>query len=149
MLTAELVRERALEMGFDLVGFAPVGPAPGAEQFMRWLSAGYHGQMAYLARAPERRLDPRQVLPPARTVVIVGISYETLAVPMALLTDPARLRRVVGQRVARLRGYRPGAGARLGRALRLGLHRQKHLLDPPQARELPLPGRCVHQRSVG
>jgi epoxyqueuosine reductase len=90
MLTAELVRERALEMGFDLVGFAPAGPAPGAEQFMRWLSAGYHGQMAYLARAPERRLDPRQVLPSARTVVIVGISYETLAVPMALLTDPAR-----------------------------------------------------------
>jgi epoxyqueuosine reductase len=90
MLSAELVRERALEMGFDLVGFAPAGPAPGAEQFMRWLSAGYHGQMAYLARAPERRLDPRQVLPSARTVVIVGISYETLAVPMALLTDPAR-----------------------------------------------------------
>jgi epoxyqueuosine reductase len=90
MLTAELVRERALEMGFDLVGFAPAGPAPGADQFMRWLSAGYHGQMAYLARAPERRLDPRRVLAASRTVVIVGVSYETLAVPMTLLTDPSR-----------------------------------------------------------
>jgi epoxyqueuosine reductase len=90
MLTAELVRERALEIGFDLVGFAPAGPAPGAEQFMRWLSAGHHGQMGYLARDPERRLDPRRVLPSARTVVIVGVSYETLAVPAALLADPSR-----------------------------------------------------------
>ena len=90
MLTAGLVCERALELGFDLVGFAPAGPTPGGEQFIRWLSAGYHGQMAYLAREPERRLDPRRLLPGARTVVIVGISYETLAVPVEVLQDPSR-----------------------------------------------------------
>ena len=90
MLTAELVCERALELGFDLVGFAPAGPAPGGEQFIRWLSAGYHGQMAYLAREPERRLDPRHLLPGARTIVIVGVSYESLAVPMQALQDPSR-----------------------------------------------------------
>ena len=90
MLTAELVCERALEMGFDLVGFAPAGATPGGEQFVLWLSAGYHGQMTYLAREPERRLDPRHLLPGARTVVIVGVSYETLAVPAEVLRDPSR-----------------------------------------------------------
>ncbi|MCS7055148.1 MAG: tRNA epoxyqueuosine(34) reductase QueG [Thermoflexales bacterium] len=90
MLSAERVRERAVEMGFDLVGFAPAGPAPGAERFLAWLSAGHHGQMAYMAREPERRLDPRRVMPGARTVVIVGVSYETLAVPREILQDPSR-----------------------------------------------------------
>ncbi|MCS6848200.1 MAG: tRNA epoxyqueuosine(34) reductase QueG [Anaerolineae bacterium] len=90
MLSASLVRERALEMGFDLVGFAPAGPTPGAERFLAWLSAGHHGQMAYMAREPERRLDPQRVLPGARTVVIVGVSYETLAVPHEILQDPSR-----------------------------------------------------------
>jgi len=90
VLSAALIREKALELGFDLVGIAPAGPAPGAEQFLAWLEAGYHGQMAYLAKAPERRLDPRAVLPNARTIVIVGLSYETLAVPLEVLRDPSR-----------------------------------------------------------
>ncbi len=90
MLSAKLVRERAVELGFDLVGFAPAGPTPGAERFLEWLSAGHHGQMAYLAREPERRLDPRRVMPGARSVVIVGLSYETLAVPEEILRDPSR-----------------------------------------------------------
>lgn len=90
MLSASLVRERAVEMGFDLVGFAPAGPVPSAERFLAWLSAGHHGQMAYMAREPERRLDPRRVMPGARTVVIVGVSYETLAVPHEILQDPSR-----------------------------------------------------------
>ncbi|MCX7939064.1 MAG: tRNA epoxyqueuosine(34) reductase QueG [Anaerolineae bacterium] len=90
MLSAALIREKALELGFDLVGFAPAGPTPGADQFLAWLEAGYHGQMAYLANAPERRLDPRAVLPGARTVVVVGLSYETLAVPYEVLRDPSR-----------------------------------------------------------
>ncbi len=90
MLTANLVRERALELGFDLVGFAPAGPVPEADRFLAWLSAGHHGQMAYMAREPERRLDPRRVMPGARTVIIVGLSYETLAVPAEVLQDPSR-----------------------------------------------------------
>ncbi|WP_169239102.1 epoxyqueuosine reductase [Candidatus Roseilinea sp. NK_OTU-006] len=90
MLSASRVRERALEMGFDLVGFAPAGPTPGAARFLAWLRAGYHAEMAYMARAPERRLDPRHLMPNVRTIVVVGLSYETLAVPMEVLQDPAR-----------------------------------------------------------
>ncbi len=90
MLTAELAREKALAMGFDLVGFAPAGPTPGAQVFADWLAQGMHGQMGYLAREPHKRSDPRNVLPGAQTVIMVGVSYETLAVPHALLQDPSR-----------------------------------------------------------
>ncbi len=90
MLTAELAREKALAMGFDLVGFAPAGPTPGAQVFADWLAQGMHGQMGYLAREPHKRGDPRNVLAGAQTVIMVGVSYETLAVPHALLQDPSR-----------------------------------------------------------
>ena len=90
MLTSELAREKALEMGFDLVGFAPVGPTPGGQAFTDWLAQGRHGEMGYLAHEPHKRLDPRAVLPAAQTVIMVGVSYETLAVPAELLQDPSR-----------------------------------------------------------
>jgi epoxyqueuosine reductase len=90
MLTADLVRERALEYGFDLVGFAPAGPTPNAQAFVEWLEAGYAGEMDYLAREPHKRIDPRNVLASARTIVIVGVSYETLAMPYEILQDPSR-----------------------------------------------------------
>jgi len=90
MLTAQSVRERAFELGFDLIGFAPAGPAPGADAFLRWLAADYAADMAYLAREPRRRADPRLVLPGARTVIMAGLSYDSLAVPDDVLRDPAR-----------------------------------------------------------
>jgi epoxyqueuosine reductase len=92
MLSAEIVRERALELGFDLVGFAPAGPTPGADHFLDWLVAGHHGEMRYLARddAAYKRFDPRRILAAARTVIVVGVSYETLAVPYDILQDPSR-----------------------------------------------------------
>ena len=90
MLNPETVTQMAVEYGFDLVGFAPAGPTPGAQAFLDWLSAGYAGEMQYLSRDPSKRLDPRNALPDARTVVIVGMSYDTQAVPEAVLRDPSR-----------------------------------------------------------
>lgn len=89
-LTTDRARDKALEMGFDLVGFAPVGPTPNAQAFVDWLAQGRHGEMGYLAREPHKRLDPRQVLPTAQTIIMVGVSYETLAVPPEVLQAPAR-----------------------------------------------------------
>jgi epoxyqueuosine reductase len=92
MFSADLIRARALEFGFDLIGFAPIEPTPGASSFVDWLSRGFHGEMSYLARedAAQKRLDPRHLLPSAKAVVIVGVSYETLAAPMEILQDSSR-----------------------------------------------------------
>jgi Domain of unknown function (DUF1730) len=84
------VTQMALDLGFDLVGFAPAGPTPGAQAFLDWLSAGFHGEMRYLEREPERRLDPQRVLPGVRTIMMVGASYDTLSVPQDILRDPSR-----------------------------------------------------------
>ncbi len=89
MLTAALVREKALDLGFDLVGVTPLNPGIDTQPFLDWLSAGHHGDMGYLSRddAVQKRLDPQRVLPGARTAVMVAVSYDALHVPMHVLTD--------------------------------------------------------------
>src|SRR5215475_9967741 len=44
------IKAAAYGLGFDLCGIAALDRADTAEQFDAWLAAGYHGEMAYLAR---------------------------------------------------------------------------------------------------
>lgn len=92
MLTAALVREKALDLGFDLVGVTPLAPGLDTQPFLDWLAAGHHGDMGYLSRADavQKRIDPQRVLPGARTAILVAVSYDALNVPMQLLSDPSR-----------------------------------------------------------
>jgi epoxyqueuosine reductase len=69
------LKEKALALGFDLVGVAP--PAAWKElEFCRdWLEKGYGGEMQYLANP--KRNDLRVVLPSVKSVVCVGLIYNT------------------------------------------------------------------------
>src|SRR5204862_2418245 len=70
------IKARARELGFELVGIARATPAETAEAFRGWIEAGRHGEMGYLARDPERRIDPRRVLPEAASIVVAGLNYK-------------------------------------------------------------------------
>ena len=69
------VRDRALALGFDRVAFGPADPPEHGAAFERWLEAGYAGDMDYLARTRQERLDPRRLLPGARSVVAVALVH--------------------------------------------------------------------------
>ncbi|MFW6079884.1 MAG: tRNA epoxyqueuosine(34) reductase QueG, partial [Gemmatimonadota bacterium] len=71
------VRTAASRLGFDRVGIAPVRPSDHGEFYRRWLGAGRHGEMSYLARpdAVARRLDPRSAWPALRSAVVVAHNY--------------------------------------------------------------------------
>jgi epoxyqueuosine reductase len=71
----ESVKALALELGFDRVAIGPAAPPEHGARFRAWLEAGYAGTMAYLGRRLEERLDPRRVLPGARSVVCVALNY--------------------------------------------------------------------------
>ena len=62
-------------MGFDAFGVAPVEVDVRADYFKKWIADGMHGDMAWLARNPDRRTDARKVLPEARSLVVVGLNY--------------------------------------------------------------------------
>jgi epoxyqueuosine reductase len=71
------LKERALEIGFDLVGIAPMTPGCDLEFARAWVERGYAGEMPYLSNP--KRFDPREVLPSVKSVICVGLIYNTLA----------------------------------------------------------------------
>jgi len=72
---AELVKSLARAVGFDAVGIAPVRPSERASYYRQWLKAGYAGGMRYLARHVQARENPGSLLPQARSIICVGLSY--------------------------------------------------------------------------
>lgn len=72
---AERARARAVELGFDLVGIAPLGHVETAPEFEAWLAAGYAGEMAYLERGAGKRRDTRLPFEGVRSAVVVALSY--------------------------------------------------------------------------
>ena len=90
MNLTEHIKTRAIELGFDLIGVAPAGSAPHAKEYADWVASGMMGEMAYMARDPDRRSDLRRVLPGARSVIVVGLSHYTQALPDEVTHDPSR-----------------------------------------------------------
>lgn len=72
--STSLLRERLLALGFDDVRFAAVGPGPLAP-LRAWLEAGHHADMHWMERTVDKRLDPTLVLPGARSLILLGVSY--------------------------------------------------------------------------
>ena len=90
MSWTELIKERAWELGFDLIGVAPAGRALHADAYAAWVEAGFAATMGYMQRDIPRRQDVRLVLPGAQAVVVVGLSYYSGTPPAELWDDPAR-----------------------------------------------------------
>ncbi len=64
------------EAGFDLIGFTGTSlPDFHGEALETWLKKGFAGDMAYMGREPERRSQPRKVLPSARSVISLAVNY--------------------------------------------------------------------------
>jgi epoxyqueuosine reductase len=69
------LKRRALELGFDAVGVASLEPSARADEFERWLAAGYAGTMTYLHRQAEKRKHPARIMPDARVAVVTLTNY--------------------------------------------------------------------------
>jgi len=69
------IREWARDLGFDDCRIATATRASHADAFLEWLGEGCHADMAWMERAPERRCDPREVLPGCRAVVCLAMNY--------------------------------------------------------------------------
>jgi epoxyqueuosine reductase len=144
----EGIRRLGLSLGLDAVGFASAEATPRTRFLREWLDRGYGGEMHYLERRAEERMDPRRVLPGARSLIVGALALpgpfveapsspaapspqpESVATPgSALASTPAR------GRVARYAG---------------GDDYHDVLLDRLRALEAALPlvaGRAVASRS--
>ena len=73
-MKTELIAQ-AESLGFALCRIAPCTAPPHAAEFRAWLEDGRAGEMAWLARNTDRRTDPQQVLPGAKSVVVLAMNY--------------------------------------------------------------------------
>ncbi len=92
VFSAVLTKTKALELGFNLVGITRAEPSPYLDAYFRWVDAGMHGTMDYMARPDrqQRRRDLTEILPGVQSMIVVGLDYATVTVPDGLLNDPSR-----------------------------------------------------------
>lgn len=71
-----IIKSAAARMGFSFCGIAKAefleDEAPRLEE---WLQRGYQGKMSYLENYFDKRLDPRLLVPGAKSVITLGYNY--------------------------------------------------------------------------
>ncbi len=87
----DAIRAKALEIGFDAVGFTAADADPAdAAALARFVKNGYHGDMAWMARDDGRRGDAKALMPGARTVIVLGQNYGPGSDPLSILKETSR-----------------------------------------------------------
>jgi len=117
-LTSGEIRELARTCGFELAGVAAALPAEDRSRYHDWAESGRAGEMRYLTdRRAQVRDDPRNLLPSARSIIVIGKLYHT-AWPLSTRFDE------------RDRGWisRYAWGADYHQEIRAGLERLRDLL---------------------
>lgn len=78
MNTAQEIKAKALELGFDLVGITTAAPIEGGQKayFQDWLGRGCAAGMGYLHNHTEKRFNPAKLLDGAKSVICVALNYK-------------------------------------------------------------------------
>lgn len=117
----QVLRQRALELGFDDCRITTASAPDHAAEFQQWLADKRHGEMTWLERNAAKRVNPQEVLPGAKSIIVFAISYDEDArestnprhsslVPRhsGLIARYARFKdyhEVIGERLKQLTGF--------------------------------------------
>ncbi len=75
-LTNEIVIKKAKQIGFDIVGFAKVEELTKETSYLKqWLEKKYHGEMDYMQKNFEKRINVSKILPTAKNIISLGMNY--------------------------------------------------------------------------
>lgn len=79
-LDFDSIKQQLIQKGYPLVGAVDYDLAQEsyqfhAQQYQNWINSGAHGEMQYLERGLERRLDPQKVFPELKSVITVARPY--------------------------------------------------------------------------
>ena len=88
---AAAIRDQALALGFDAVGFAPAHLGPEVRARLdAFLSDGMQGEMGWLADRVEQRAHPQSLWPAAVSVIALGMNYGPELDPLSILEQRDR-----------------------------------------------------------
>jgi epoxyqueuosine reductase len=77
MVLREQITAKATALGFDLVGITSAAPLAHGGRLRAWVAQGFAGEMGYMSRNIEKRVDPSRVLPEVRSIIVLGMNYYT------------------------------------------------------------------------
>jgi epoxyqueuosine reductase len=73
---SEWTKKRSAELGFDFCGIARADfLGREVSHLEKWLQSGMHGEMQYMARHFDKRLDPRKLVEGAKSVIVLMKNY--------------------------------------------------------------------------
>lgn len=76
---AKTFKQWAIEAGFSRAGVARLEPSSRGAFYRRWLARGDHAGMEWMERRVELRENPAELLPGARSALVVALQYHPLA----------------------------------------------------------------------
>ncbi len=72
------IKQKAREIGFHKIGIVRAEPLTDeSERLEDWLNRGYHGEMRWMEREPEKRANPKLLFPEAESIIVVALNYYT------------------------------------------------------------------------
>ena len=76
-LSSETIKAEARNLGFFACGIAKAEPveAEEAARFAAWLGRKGHAGMDYMSANADKRLNPQLLMPGAKSIVCVALSY--------------------------------------------------------------------------
>ena len=87
----ELIRARALALGFDICRFTRTDEAwTAGDRLADFVAEGRHGEMDWLAETAARRAHPQAMWQDARSAVVLGVNYGPDRDPLAILAEPTK-----------------------------------------------------------
>ncbi len=91
-LNARRIKQAARGLGFNLCGITPAEPSPTLRAYLRWIERGMQGAMGYMARLDRvrRHQNLREIMPGAKSLILVGLDYFSRFADEQTLNDPAR-----------------------------------------------------------
>lgn len=69
------IRAEAIRLGFQEVAFIEARKLPGERAYQEWLREGRQGEMSYLENHQALRVDPREMEPGTRSVIVLLVNY--------------------------------------------------------------------------
>ncbi len=85
------IRDWAQELGFDEIGFTGVELGEHEGYLQKWLDAGYHGTMDWMARHGTKRSRPQELVPGTCTVLSLRMDYLPEGTPAQQVLDQSDL----------------------------------------------------------
>ncbi|QRX63102.1 tRNA epoxyqueuosine(34) reductase QueG [Dysgonomonadaceae bacterium zrk40] len=75
MTFSQEIKQQALQLGFDVSGICRATDSGEEDRYMQWLHDHWQGDMGYMERNIDKRLDPRLLVEGARSIISVALNY--------------------------------------------------------------------------